>query len=254
MHQSCQFIEVPVGHEQPVRLQPRVQRAGQGLLAAALGHARADRRQHCRVRRALAYRHRPGLGKRRRGTVLAGAGEPERGDIRLCGRDVPFQPVHAHLPPRPQERAFRVLGRDRHRDLREHLSHRLVSKPLPRLREPARRHHALRRIPAAPVREGLRQPDPGLLVILLGEKRQRHREIHHHVRRKLAALALRAFPRGLNRVINRVARHPGRQHAQGDPVAPPALSHTARLRHNPRSCRPAGKTPSSDTPDKPRST
>jgi hypothetical protein len=44
-----------------------------------------------------------------------------------------------------------------------------MPEPLPRLRQPARRHRALRRVPAAPVSQGLRQPDPGLLVILPGK-------------------------------------------------------------------------------------
>ena len=189
------------------------------------------------MRCALADRHRPGLGKRRRCVVLAGPGVPERRGVRLRVRDIPFQAVHAHLPRRAQERPRRVLRRHRPRDLREHLSHGLMPEPLPRLRQPARRHRALRQVPAAPVSQGLRQPDPGLLVILPGEKRQRHREIHHHVRRQLPALPPRALARDLHRVVDRVARHPGRQHAQRDPVAQPALSHHTSLRHNRRSCR-----------------
>ena len=227
-------IKVAVGDQQPVFFQLRVQRAGQGLLAAALGHTRANRGQHRRMRGALADRHRPGLGKRRRHVVLTGPGIPERRGVRLRIREIPFQAVHAHLPPRAQERPRRVLRRHRPRDLREHLSHGLMPEPLPRLRQPARRHRALRQVPAAPVRQGLRQPDPGLLVILPGEKRQRHREIHHDVRRELAAFPLRALARRLDRLVDRVPRHPGRQHAQGDPVAQAALSHTASLRHNPR--------------------
>ncbi len=200
------------------------------------------------MRCALADRHRPGLGKRRRCVVLAGPGVPERRSVRLRIRDIPFQAVHAHLPPRAQERPRRVLRRHRPRDLREHLSHGLMPEPLPRLRQPACRHRALRRVPAAPVSQGLRQPDPGLLVILLGEKRQRHREIHHDVRRELPAFPLCALPRRLDRLVDRVPRHPGRQHAQGDPVAQAALSHTASLRHNPRSFRQPAETPRSDTP------
>ena len=52
--------------------------------------------------------------------------------VRLRIRDIPFQAVHAHLPPRPQERPRRVLRRHRPRNLREHLFHRLVPEPLPR--------------------------------------------------------------------------------------------------------------------------
>ena len=63
-------VEVPVGDQQPVLLQPRVELPRQGLLPAALGRARADRGQHRRVRRALADRHHPGLGKRRPPAVL----------------------------------------------------------------------------------------------------------------------------------------------------------------------------------------
>jgi hypothetical protein len=48
-------------------------------------------------------------------------------------------------------------------------------------------------------------------------------------------LPLGALARRLDRLVDRVPRHPGRQHAQEDPVAQPALSHTASLRHNPRS-------------------
>src|SRR6266567_4360700 len=203
-------IKVAVGDEQPVFPQVRVELARQGLLAAALGHTRADRGQHGRVRRALADRHRPGLGKRRRRVVLAGPGVPERRSVRLRIRDIPFQAVHAHLPPRAQERPRRVLRRHRPRDLGEHLSHGLMPEPLPRLRQPARRHH--------------------------------------DVRRELPAFTLRGLPRRLDRLIDRVPRHPGRQHAQGDPVAQAALSHTASLRHNPRSCRQPAETPRSDTP------
>jgi hypothetical protein len=234
----------------PHRLQPRVQVPGQGLLAAALGHARPDRGQHRRARRALGDRHRPGLGVRGRGLAGAGAGAgvPERRGVRPGIRDVPFQAVHAHLPPRPQERPRRVFRRHRPRDLRERLLHRLMPEPLPCLRQPARRHRALRRVPAAPVSQGLRQPDPGLLVVLGGEKRQRHREIHHDMRRQLPALALHGLAGRLDRLIDRVPRYPGRQHAQGDPVAQAALSHTASLRHNPRSCRQPAETPRSDTP------
>ena len=58
----------------------------------------------------------------------------------------------------------------------------------------------------------------------------------------------------VDRVIDRVRRHPGRQHAQGDPVRQPAASHHLSLSHNPRSCRRPPATPGSDTPGKPRST
>jgi len=69
-----------------------------------------------------------------------------------------------------------------------------MPEPLPRLRQPARRHRALRQVPAAPLSQGLRQPDPGLLVILLGQQRQRHREIHHDVRRELPPFRFAPFP------------------------------------------------------------
>ena len=58
----------------------------------------------------------------------------------------------------------------------------------------------------------------------------------------------------LGSLAGRIARHPGRQHAQGDPVAQTALSHAHSLRHSPRSCRQPAQTTRSDTPGKPRST
>ena len=64
----------------------------------------------------------------------------------------------------------------------------------------------------------------------------------------------RALPRHLDGLVNRIAGHPGRQHAQGDPVAQTVPGHTASLRHNPRSCRQPAGTARRDTPGKPRST
>ena len=246
--------EVPVGDQQPVFFQVRVQGAGQRLLPAALGGHRPDRRIDLRVRGALADRHHPHLGKRRRRIILAGAREPERGDVLRRGRGVPLEPVHAHQPPRPQERPRRVLVRDRDRDLREQLLHRLMAQPLPGLGDPARRRDRPRVIPAAPLPQRLGQLDDDLLVVIVGEQRQRHDEIHHHVRRQLPPGSLRALARRLDRVIDRIPRHPGRQHAQGDRVGQTAASHQTSLRHKPRSCRLPAETPGNDTPGTPRST
>ena len=69
-------IEVPVRDQQPVLLQPRVQLPRQRLLAAALGHARADRRQHRGVRRALADRPALALGNAARVPSFPAPGYP----------------------------------------------------------------------------------------------------------------------------------------------------------------------------------
>jgi hypothetical protein len=61
-------------------------------------HAAAARGEHRRARRALVYRHDPGLGKRTRRPVLPGPGEPEERRIHRGIGNVPLQPVDAQLP------------------------------------------------------------------------------------------------------------------------------------------------------------
>ena len=57
-----------------------------------------------------------------------------------------------------------------------------------------------------PIRQRVRQPGDDLLVVLLGEQRHRHREVHHHMRRKLAIRPLRALAGQPDRLIDRVPR------------------------------------------------
>ena len=229
-------VEVPVGDQQPVLLQPRVKAPGQGLLAGALpGPGRADRGQHRRPGPALVHGDDPGLGERRRGAVRPAPVVPEARRVRGRVRDVPLHPVDAHQPP-PQERPRRDHVRDRPRDLREQLGHGLRAQAPAGLGDPARRRHpAPGLLPAVPVRERPRQPRRDLLVVLLSEQRQRHHQVRRHPRRQLSAPAPRTLPGRLDRVIDRVRRHPRRQHAQRDPVHQAPAAHHPSLRHNPRS-------------------
>gem|GEM_PF-5168765 len=93
-----------------------------------------------------------------------------------------------------------------------------------------------------PVRERPRQPRGDLLVVLVREQRQRHDQVRDHPGRQLPAPAPLALPGRLDRVIDRVRRNPGRQHAQRDPVRQAPATHALSLTHNPRSCRHQART------------
>jgi hypothetical protein len=138
----------------------------------------------------------------------------ERVPVRRRVRRVQLGTVDAHQPPLANERAFRVQVRGRTDDLREQLRHRLRAEPLPRLGDRSLRRRFPPLVPAAPRPQRSRQELDDLLVLLRGEQRQGHDQVNHHMRRQLAAPPPRALPRRLDRVIDRIPRHPRRQHPQ----------------------------------------
>ena len=88
----------------------------------------------------------------------------------------------------------------------------------PGLRDAPGGRHRPRVFPAPPRGQRLAQADHHFLVIVLGEQRQRHREIHHHVRRHLAARTLgRPAPRR-DRGVHHLAGHRRRQHPQRNQI------------------------------------
>ena len=69
------------------------------------------------------------------------------------------------------------------------------------------------------------------------------------MRRELAIRPPRLLPGRRDRVIHRVPGHERSQHPERHPVRQPAArTHHAIVCHKPRSCRPPGRTPRSDTP------
>jgi len=201
------------------------------------------------MRGALADRHPPGPWETppvRRPCRSRGIRTPQRS---ASCPGYPIQAVHAHLPPRAQERPRLSSVATGLATCAKHLSHRSCPSRCRACVSPPVVTVPCDRSQQAPLSQGLRQPDPGLLVILPGEKGQRHREIHHDVRRELPAFPLRALPRRLDRIVD--PRPAGTQDASTpreiQSLKRPSAT-LASLRHNPRSCRQPAGTPRSDTP------
>ena len=224
-------IEVPVREQQPAFLQARVELPGQRLLPASLGDRRSHRGQGRSVRGTLSDDHQP--HPRERPLIRRRA---ERVPVRRRVRRVQLGTVDAHQPPPAKERAFGVQVRGRNGDLREQLRHRLRAEPLPRLGDRSLRRRFPPLVPAAPRPQRPRQQRHDLLIILRGEQRQGHNQVNHHMRRQLAAPPPHALPRRLNRVIDRIPRHPRRQHPQRHEISQRPPGHDPSFRHDQRSC------------------
>ncbi len=219
-------IKVPVSDQQPVLLQPPVELAGQDLLPGALARHPADLRADHGVGAALADRDHPDLRERRAVRVpRALTRVAERGGVLRRVRGVPLKAVDRHQPPARQERAPGQQLRHRHSHLAEQPPQRLIPQPLPGLGNPSGGRHAPRRVPAPPPRQRAGQPRRDLLIVIIGEQRHRHREIHHHVRRQLAIPPPGLPPGRRDRVIDRVPRNRGGQHPKRDLVRQPSPRH-----------------------------
>ncbi len=218
-------VKVTVGDQEPTRLQVGVQASGQGLLPAA--HA-ADLGGHDRVRGALADGDHPRLRERRAVGPRPRVAEL-RGVVRGLG-GVPVEPVDGHQPPRPQPRPPSELLGHRDSDGLEHLGHRRRPQPRPRLSDPPGGRHRRVLVPAPPRTQRLREPDHDLLVVIVGVQRQRHREIHHHVRGRLAARTLGRPATHRNRGVHHITRHRPGQHPQRDQIGQRSTHLTS---HNP---------------------
>ena len=93
------------------------------------------------------------------------------------------------------------------------------------------------------------QPEGDLLVVVIGEQRQRHREIHHDVRREPAIGPLRLPARRGDRLINRIPRDRTGKHPQRDVFRRPAAgSHLSILRHKDVIITVSRQTATNDTP------
>lgn len=168
-------VEPPIGGDQ-VR---RVHGAGQGggELPLPLGH-RPDRRVQDGVGAALGQGHHPGLRVRRRaGPALLGV----FGQVRLGVGQVEHHPVDGHHPP-PLAPGSRGGGLGhRNRDPPEQLGHHLLTQTRPGLGQGAGGRHRPRARPGPRVAQSVHQ-GPDHFLVPVGEQRQRHHEIHDHVR------------------------------------------------------------------------
>ena len=199
------------------------------------------------MRAALADRHDPHLRERCRSSPPPGY--PNAAALPGVS-GIPLQPVDGHQPPGAQERPPGQLVSHRHRYPGEDVPQRLPAQPFPCPGDPARRRRPPLRVPAPPRAQPASQPGRDLLIVIAGEQRHRHREIHHDMRRQLPVRPPRLAPGRRHRVIDNIARHRGGQHPQRDLVRPADPgSHPSILRHKPRSCRPPATTPGIDTPD-----
>jgi len=162
-----------------------------------------------------------------------------RGGVAGRVRGVPLEPVDAHQPPRPQERTAGQLICHWHRDLGEDVPQGLKAQPLACPGDPARRRRPPAGIPASPRAQRPGQPGRDLLIVIFGEQRHRHREIHHDVRRQLPVRPPRAAACRADRVIDDVTRYRRSEHPERNLVRPPAASsHPSILRHKPGSSQP----------------
>ena len=104
----------------------------------------------------------------------------------------PARPSRTTYPGRPD----RIGGR-----ARQDRPHRLASQPLASLGDPARGRRRPLAVPASPPGQRSVSRTATFLVVDVGEQRQRHREIHHDVRREPGIGPLRLPARRGDRFI-----------------------------------------------------
>jgi hypothetical protein len=225
--------EVAIRGAQLIAAQPRVEPVGQGLLP---DRPRPDLRGQERVRAALGQGHHPRLRKRR--TVCPRPRVAELGGVALSVGHLDLETVDRHHPPPPQPRPPRRHVRHRAHNLLEHLRQHLRAQPFTGLGDPTRGRHRPPRIPAAPRRQRPRDLGRDLLIVVLSEQTQPHRQIRRHVRRELPTRAPVSDPAHRHRAVHRIPRHRRDQHPQRHLIRP----HHHTLNHDHRPCHPTRST------------
>ena len=206
---AIEGVEVTVRGEQLIRAQPGVQPGGEGGLTHREGINLGGQE---RVRATLSQRHHPRLRKRR--TVLTGPGITERRHVCVGVGHIDVEPVDGQQPPPPQPRPPRVGATNHLRHALEHIGHHHRTQPLTRLRDPTGRRHLPRRVPATEPRQRPSHLRGDLGVVVIREQAQRHRQIHHHMRRQRPTGTLRARTVYGHRRIDHIPRHRRHQHTQ----------------------------------------
>jgi hypothetical protein len=164
------------------------------------------------VRPTLGQRHHPHLRVSR--AVIPGPGVPELRGVVLGIGHIDVEPVDRQQPPPthprpPSEHPTHRLGHTL-----EHLSHQLATQPFTGLGDPTGGRHRPRRVPASPRRQRPGDLGRDLLIVILGEQAQRHRQVRPHMRGQLPTRTLGGEPARRDRHITHIPRNSRHQHTQ----------------------------------------
>ncbi len=202
-------VEVAVRGQQLIGLQPPVQRFGQGLLPHRV---RGDLGGEERVRAALGQRDHPRLRVCR--PVRSRPGVAELGRVLRTVGQVHVEPVDGQHPPVTQHRAPGEHPTHRLGHRVEHLGEHLAAQPFAGLGNRAGRGHRPSRVPTPPPVKGPGDLGRDLLIVIVAEQAQRHRQVRRHMCRQLPTRTPVADPTGRDRGVDHVPRHRADQHTQ----------------------------------------